>query len=217
MLQCFSNGLEHIKLKMNSRSSRHHVERWISLHFPFSECSIITTAVTFIAGVCVCLCAYTAFVPYVWIYPHACVHLCGCLLLYSCVQRPCVAGHVLRQRITSAWLLLEGEPRTSICFSAGRTKQEDVGMMFHADDYHKYDIFYIPQQVQSVCIWVYACVCLCVISVCSHMHIYACVCMFACVCQTVAHWYAECLRFPCGAGWDRKHLSPLQRSSMLPT
>ena len=44
-----------------------------------------------------------------------------------------------------------------------------------------------------------------------------CVCVCVCVCQTVAHWYAECLRFPCGAGWDRKHLSPLQRSSMLPT
>lgn len=53
-----------------------------------------------------------------------------------------------------------------------------------------------------------------VIKVRSHicMLLYLCVC----VCQTVAHWYAECLQFPCGAGWDRKHLSPLQRSSMLP-
>jgi len=67
MLQCFSNGLEHIKLKMNSRSSWHHVARWLSLHFPFSECSIMTTAVTFIACVRLCLCAYTAFVPYAWI------------------------------------------------------------------------------------------------------------------------------------------------------
>lgn len=79
MLQCFSNGLEHIKLKMNSRSSRHHVERLLSFHFPFPECSIITTAVTFIVCVCVCRCAYPGFVPYVWIYQHACVHLCMCV------------------------------------------------------------------------------------------------------------------------------------------
>lgn len=66
MLQCFSNGLEHIKLKMNSGSSRHHVARCLSLHFPFSGCSIMTTAVTFIACVCLCLCAYTVFGPYAW-------------------------------------------------------------------------------------------------------------------------------------------------------
>lgn len=93
MLQCFSNGLEHIKLKMNSRSSRHHVERRLSLHFPFSECSIITTAVTFIARVCVCLGAYTVFGPYVWIYLYACVHLCKEVCVCALCRLCAVALH----------------------------------------------------------------------------------------------------------------------------
>lgn len=50
----FANGLEHIKLKMNSGSPRHHVALWLSLHFPFSLCSIIATAVTFRATVALC-------------------------------------------------------------------------------------------------------------------------------------------------------------------
>lgn len=115
MLQCFSNGLEHIKLKMNSGSSRHHVARCLSLHFPFSGCSIMTTAVTFIACVCLCLCAYTVFGPYAWEY----LYLCDCarLLSHSRVRQPSIKGHVLRQKITSVWLLLEGKSCTSICFS----------------------------------------------------------------------------------------------------
>lgn len=84
MLQCFSNGLEHIKLKMNSRSSRHHVERWLSLHFPFSECSIITTAVTFIARVCVCLCAHTVCAICLNLSACMCAFMCACVCVCAC-------------------------------------------------------------------------------------------------------------------------------------
>ena len=107
----FPMGWNILSWKWISRSSRHHVARWLSLHFPFSECSIITTAVTFMACARVRLCALCC-VRAICSGVSACTRafLRARLPPYTAVwQWPSVARSWLRQRITSAWLPLESE------------------------------------------------------------------------------------------------------------
>lgn len=144
MLQCFSNGLEHIKLKMNSRSSQHHVEWWLSLHFLFSECSIITTAVTFMVCTCVCLCAYwfctICFKSAVCVRESVCACACACVCgCYAVV----LFSSLLKQVKGSELFLFEEGPLILIQIMVNMRRKDiyvyagmGVFFFFHVSAFH---------------------------------------------------------------------------------